>query len=74
MIGTRFDLVIVDEAHRLRNRNTAAWKLVNGLDKKYILLLTATPVQNDLDELFNLITLLRPGQLKTSNGISQAVC
>ncbi len=66
VISTRFDLVIVDEAHRLRHRNTAAWKLVNGLDKKYILLLTATPVQNDLDELFNLITLLRPGQLKTA--------
>jgi SNF2 family DNA or RNA helicase len=65
VINTRFDLVIVDEAHRLRNRNTAAWKLVNTLDKKYILLLTATPVQNDLDELFNLITLLKPGQLKT---------
>ena len=63
--NTRFDLVIVDEAHRLRRRNTSAWKLVNELDKKYILLLTATPVQNDLDELFNLITLLRPGQLKT---------
>jgi len=66
VISTRFDLVIVDEAHRLRRRNTAAWKLVNGLDKKYILLLTATPVQNDLDELFNLITLLRPGQLNTA--------
>ncbi len=64
--GTRFDLVIVDEAHRLRHRETAAWKLVNALDKKYILLLTATPVQNDLDELFNLITLLKPGQLKTA--------
>jgi SNF2 family DNA or RNA helicase len=66
VINTRFDLVIVDEAHRLRNRNTAAWKLVNALDKKYILLLTATPVQNDLDELFNLVTLLKPGQLKTT--------
>ncbi len=66
IMGTRFDLVIVDEAHRLRHRETAAWKLVNGLDKKYILLLTATPVQNDLDELFNLITLLKPGQLKTA--------
>ncbi|MBI4288559.1 MAG: DEAD/DEAH box helicase family protein [Chloroflexi bacterium] len=66
VMTTRFDLVIVDEAHRLRHRETAAWKLVNGLDKKYILLLTATPVQNDLDELFNLITLLKPGQLKTA--------
>ncbi len=63
--NSRFDLVIVDEAHHLRNRNTKAWKLVSSLDKKYILLLTATPVQNDLNELFNLITLLKPGQLKT---------
>ncbi|MEW6045351.1 MAG: SNF2-related protein [Bacillota bacterium] len=60
-----YDLVIVDEAHHLRNRETLAWKLVNRLQKRYILLLTATPVQNDLDELFNLITLLRPGQLHT---------
>src|SRR2546428_9380488 len=30
-----------------------------------MLLLTATPVQNDLDELFNLVSLLTPGQLHT---------
>ncbi|HHY46848.1 MAG TPA: DEAD/DEAH box helicase family protein [Firmicutes bacterium] len=66
-----FDLVIVDEAHRCRNRNTLNWKLVNGLKKKYILLLTATPVQNDLHELFNLITLLRPGQLETASDFSR---
>lgn len=64
--GTRFDLVIVDEAHHLRHRNTRGWKLINALDKKYILLLTATPVQNSLEDLFNLITLLSPGQLKTA--------
>ncbi|MEW6230660.1 MAG: SNF2-related protein, partial [Bacillota bacterium] len=66
-----FDLVIVDEAHRCRNKNTLNWKLVNGLKKKYILLLTATPVQNDLQELFNLITLLRPGQLETASDFSR---
>jgi SNF2 family DNA or RNA helicase len=60
-----YDLVIVDEAHHLKNRNTVAWKFVNNLKKKYILLLTATPVQNGLEELYNLITLLKPGQLKT---------
>ncbi|MDI7247515.1 MAG: SNF2-related protein [Bacillota bacterium] len=69
--ATPFDLVIVDEAHRCRNRNTLNWKLVNGLKKKYILLLTATPVQNDLQELFNLITLLRPGQLETASDFSR---
>lgn len=61
----QYDLIIVDEAHHLKNRNTVAWKFVNSLNKKYIFLLTATPVQNNLEELYNLITLLRPGHLKT---------
>jgi superfamily II DNA or RNA helicase len=60
-----FDLVIVDEAHYLRNRRTLNWKLVNTLQKKFILLLSATPVQNNLLELYNLITVLNPGLLKT---------
>jgi len=60
-----YDLVIVDEAHHLKNRSSVSWKFVNALQKKYILMLTATPVQNSLDELYNLITILKPGQLKT---------
>jgi len=60
-----YDLVIVDEAHKLKNRATLNWRYVNGIRRKYILLLTATPVQNDLEELFNLVTLLKPGQLGT---------
>ncbi len=60
-----WDLIIVDEAHRLKNRFSLNWRFVAGLSKKYMLLLTATPVQNDMDELFNLVTLLKPGQLHT---------
>ena len=60
-----YDLIIVDEAHHLKNRASVTWKFVNELQRKYILLLTATPVENNLDELYNLITLLKPGQLKT---------
>jgi len=63
-----YDLVIVDEAHHLRNANTVLWQFVNRLKKNFILLLTATPVQNNLEELFNLVTLLQPGQLKTLRG------
>ena len=63
-----YDVVIVDEAHRLKNRATKNWKLVAAVRKKYMLLLTATPVQNDLEELFNLVTLLRPGQLSSYGG------
>ena len=39
--------------------------------KKYILLLTATPVENNLEELFNLITLLQPGQLETASSFKR---
>jgi SNF2 family DNA or RNA helicase len=60
-----YDLVIVDEAHHLKNRASVSWKLVNELQKRFILLLTATPVQNSLDELYNLVTVLKPGQLKS---------
>ncbi|UCC62693.1 MAG: DEAD/DEAH box helicase, partial [Anaerolineae bacterium] len=60
-----YDLVIIDEAHHLKNRSSVSWKLVNALQKKYILFLTATPVQNRLEELYNPITILKPGQLKT---------
>lgn len=63
--GVRWDLIIVDEAHRLKNSTSRNWRFVAGLHKKYMLLLTATPIQNDMDELFNLVSLLKPGQLHT---------
>ena len=58
-------MVIIDEAHHLRNRGTQLWKFVSELRKQFILLLTATPVQNNLEELYNLVTLLEPGLLST---------
>ncbi len=65
VMSRQFDLIVVDEAHHLRNSATEAWKLVNGLKSRFMLLLTATPLQNNLLELYNLITLLKPGQLRT---------
>jgi len=60
-----WDMVIVDEAHCLKSRISANWQLVDRLQKKFILMLTATPVENNLLELYNLITLLKPGLLAT---------
>ena len=58
-----WDILVVDEAHYLRNRESQAWQAVNALPRQFLLLLTATPVQNSLEELYNLVTLLQPGQL-----------
>ena len=62
-----WDLVIVDEAHSMKNSQTFKHKFVKGLPKRNLLLLTATPLQNNLEELYNLIELLRPGYLGTWN-------
>jgi SNF2 family DNA or RNA helicase len=66
-----YDIVIVDEAHHLKNRTTLNWKLVNAIQKTFLLMLTATPVQNSLEELFNLVTLLKPGHLKTQKAFKE---
>jgi SNF2 family DNA or RNA helicase len=66
ILARKWDLVIVDEAHHLRNRTTQLWRFASELQKQFILLLTATPVQNNLEELFNLVTLLEPGLLSTA--------
>jgi superfamily II DNA or RNA helicase len=65
LLARQFDLVVVDEAHHLRDRSSQSWKLVDALHKRFLLLLSATPVQNDLIELYNLLTLLKPGIFKT---------
>src|SRR5262249_15963822 len=60
--NTRWDLVVVDEAHRLRNvykpSNVIANTLKLALADKDKLLLTATPLQNSLLELFGLISFV----------------
>ena len=58
-----WDLVIADEAHRLKNARSASARLVRGLRARYMLLLTATPIENRLADLFALVSLVRPGLL-----------
>ena len=60
-----WDIIIIDEAHKLKDKKTFRWKFVDRLQKKRLLLLTATPFQNDLIELYNLLSLLRRGHLGT---------
>ena len=60
--NTPWDLVVIDEAHRLRNvykpSNIIAKTLKNALGHAPKLLLTATPLQNSLLELFGLVSFI----------------
>jgi SNF2 family DNA or RNA helicase len=60
-----WDLVIADEAHRLRSANSASGKLIRTLTTRFLLLLTATPVENRLQDLYDMISLVAPGLLGT---------
>ncbi|MCS1350712.1 DEAD/DEAH box helicase [Mechercharimyces sp. CAU 1602] len=63
ILAQPYDFLLIDEAHKLKNRRTKNWQFISQLQKKYCLLLTATPVQNELSELYNLVTILKPGHL-----------
>jgi SNF2 family DNA or RNA helicase len=65
VVETEWDVVVVDEAHRLKNPATASARLVRSLRSRYLLLLTATPVENRLGDLFQLVSLVAPGLLGT---------
>jgi len=60
-----WDMLIVDEAHKLKDRSTVRWRFVDKIQKKRFLILTATPFQNDLLELYNLLHLIKKGHLGT---------
>ncbi len=60
--NTAWDLVVIDESHRLRNvykpRNKIANAIKEAVRGRPLLLLTATPLQNDLLELYGLVSVL----------------
>lgn len=61
---THFDLVVIDEAHHIRNRTTRAHDLASIVSDNAdsLLLLTATPLHLGRPDLFNLLHIVSPGQ------------
>jgi SNF2 family DNA or RNA helicase len=66
LTGAPWDLIIVDEAHRVRAPRSASGKLVRELRSRHLLLLTATPVENRLQDLYEMVSLVAPGLLGTA--------
>ncbi|KAL9180621.1 hypothetical protein ACHAXT_011074 [Thalassiosira profunda] len=52
--------LIIDEAHRIKNENSSLSKAVRQLDTGFRLLITGTPLQNNLHELWALLNFLLP--------------
>ncbi|KAL4858846.1 Chromodomain-helicase-DNA-binding protein 6 [Chlorella vulgaris] len=55
--------VIIDEAHRMKSTASSTRAVIANMDIQWLLLLTGTPVQNNMRELFGLLNLLDPGTM-----------
>ncbi len=69
------DLLILDEAHRVRNRGTLQYKAANALCEcaDAIVFLTATPVQTGIEDLYTLVDLLEPDQYGSFQEFQQLI-
>ncbi|XP_054147849.1 chromodomain-helicase-DNA-binding protein 5 isoform X1 [Melozone crissalis] len=60
--------LVVDEAHRLKNNQSKFFRVLNSYKIDYKLLLTGTPLQNNLEELFHLLNFLTPERFNNLEG------
>lgn len=58
--GWRWKVLVVDEAHRLKNPNSLLHKTLTQFSVGFRLLLTGTPIQNNLQELYSLLNFIQP--------------
>ncbi|MDR1929918.1 MAG: DEAD/DEAH box helicase [Treponema sp.] len=63
LMGRPFSLLIVDEAHLMKNAETRGSKTVKQLRSQYRLALSGTPVENRLEDLRSLFEFILPGYL-----------
>lgn len=62
--GLHFDLVTLDEAQRIKNRNSTTAEIVREIPRTRSWALTGTPVENSPDDLVGIFDYLSPGYLK----------
>ena len=69
--GLHFDLVVLDEAQRIKNRSSTTSEIVQAIPRTRSWALTGTPVENSPDDLVGIFEYLSPGHLKAGMPMSQ---
>lgn len=59
-VHLRPDIVVLDEAQRIKNWNSATARAVKRLHSRYAFVLTGTPIENRIDELYSIVDFLDP--------------
>jgi DNA repair and recombination RAD54-like protein len=65
LAGMPIGLMLCDEGHRLKNGESQTFEALNSLNVKKRVILSGTPIQNDLSEYFALLNFANPGYLGT---------
>ena len=63
LCGREWNTIVLDEAHTIKNRDTKMSKAAMKLKGNFRILLTGTPVQNNLSEIWNLMQFANPNLL-----------
>ncbi|ELZ46375.1 helicase [Halorubrum californiense DSM 19288] len=71
VLKRHWDVLVLDEAHYVKNEETDRYELIDQLTYNYAFFLTATPIQNELTDLYNVVSLLRPGLFGTRDVFHQ---
>ncbi|MFN9465230.1 MAG: DEAD/DEAH box helicase [Planctomycetota bacterium] len=59
-----FDLVLLDEAQRIKNRNSTTSEVVRSIPRSRSWALTGTPIENSVEDLVSIFEFLSPGHLR----------
>lgn len=69
--GVPWEVLIVDEGHRLKNSGSKLFSLLNTFSFQHRLLLTGTPLQNNIGEMYNLLNFLQPASFPSLSAFEE---
>ncbi|XP_062012290.1 protein CHROMATIN REMODELING 4 isoform X1 [Rosa rugosa] len=69
--GVPWEVLIVDEGHRLKNSGSRLFSLLNSFSFQHRVLLTGTPLQNNLGEMYNLLNFLQPASFPSLSSFEE---
>lgn len=69
--GHGIDLIVADEGHRLKTAQSKSAQAIQALSTPRRIILSGTPIQNDLGEFFSMVDFVNPGALGTAKSFSR---
>ena len=74
LTGYFFDYIILDESQNIKNPSSKSYQAVKQLKSRYKLILSGTPVENSVNDLWTQMSFINPGLLGSSAIFPERVC